>query len=181
MISDRMHSFSVNQSLAGSTPNGNFIMPAQNSVDLSVARDIGNGMGLYVRFQVGTAFTAGGSTTPRLHPCLVYADDQILLTNPTIVSMVGGSNYILTTDGGVPGGLLESALTAGATFYLPVPPMSVAVSGLTAPSHVQRYFGVVYFQLDYVGNWFSAGTMSADIVQAPGDSLIGGYPAATSL
>lgn len=105
-----------------------------DSVDLSVARDIGTGQEVYLQLTVGTAFAGGTSVQPQI---ITSANSN--LSSPTVL----GSGPALTL----------AQLTAGAQFAIPVPPVNPAGRG-------SRYFGVQYV---IVGT-FTGGTITADFV-----------------
>lgn len=87
-----------------------------NTIDLGVARDIGAGEGLYVLFNVETAF-AGGTAV----------QFQIITSASADLS----SSTVLSSTPAV----VDATLVAGYTFVMPVPP--VVGNG-------QRYLGVQY-------------------------------------
>jgi hypothetical protein len=53
------------------------------ALDMSVARDLGEGEPIYLRMLVGTAATSGGSATAVFE--LVTADNEALTTNPVVL------------------------------------------------------------------------------------------------
>lgn len=110
-----------------------------NTIDLSVARDIGEGKDLYAVFTVGTAFAGGTSTTFEI----IGATDAALTTG--IVSL-GMSDVELT-----------AALVAGKQVAVRINPQ-IASNG-------QRYLGARY---TVVGT-NTAGTVTCDIVETIGD------------
>ena len=105
-----------------------------DKVDLSVARDIGEGESLYMNFAIGTAFAGGTSTAFEV----VVADDAALTSNVTVV--------------GSSGALLTAALTASKNIAVRINPL-IGSTG-------KRYFGARY---TVVGT-NSAGTVTADVV-----------------
>ena len=105
-----------------------------DKVDLSVARDIGEGESLYMNFAIGTAFAGGTSTAFEV----VVADDAALTSNVTVV---GSSGALLTAD-----------LTASKNIAVRINPL-IGSTG-------KRYFGARY---TVVGT-NSAGTVTADVV-----------------
>ena len=105
-----------------------------DKVDLSVARDIGEGESLYMNFAIGTAFAGGTSTAFEV----VVADDAALTSNVTVV---GSSGVLLT-----------AALTASKNIAVRINPL-IGSTG-------KRYFGARY---TVVGT-NSAGTVTADVV-----------------
>jgi len=104
-----------------------------NTVDLSQARDIGEGEDLYMNFAVGTAFAGGTSVKFEV----IVADNAALSSN---VLVVGSSDAIAT-----------ASLTAGASQAVRINPQ-VASTG-------KRYLGARY---TVVGT-YTAGTVTADI------------------
>ena len=130
---------------AGST-TGQTITSTANStnvVDLSLARDIGEGMDLYVQFTVGTAFTAAGAAT--LTPTIVVASADTLLTPTTI---------------GTSGTIAVASLIAGYTFVIRLNPQLFG-STTTVSSLGLRYLGAIY---TVATGPMTAGTITADIV-----------------
>lgn len=94
-----------------------------NTIDLGVARDIGQGEGLYACFTVDTTATAAGAATVNFQ---IITSANANLSSPTII---GQTDAIAKTE-----------LTAGRKpIVLPIP--SVA---LLAQPVGQRYFGVQY-------------------------------------
>ena len=107
-----------------------------NVVDLSVARDIGEGEDLYAQFTVNTAFTAAGSATMTI---ALVVSAAAALTTPTT----------LQTTTAIP----VATLIAGYTFAFRIDP-AIASLGL-------RYLGVIY---TIATGPMTAGTMTCDIV-----------------
>jgi hypothetical protein len=105
-----------------------------DKVDLSQARDIGEGEDLFAVFTVGTAFAGGTS----VNMAMVVADDAALTTNVTTIAMTG----VVATAG----------LTAGAQFTVRLNPLIGSLG--------RRYLGASY---TVVGT-YTAGTVTADIV-----------------
>jgi len=110
-----------------------------NTVDLSVARDMGEGNDLYAVFTVGTAFAGGTSTKFEV----IGATNAALTTG---VVAIGGSDAQLT-----------AALVAGKQIAVRIDPQ-IASNG-------QRYLGARY---TVVGT-NTAGTVTCDIVETIGD------------
>lgn len=104
-----------------------------DTVDLSQARDIGEGNDLYMNFAIGTAFAGGTSTEFQV----IVADNAALSTNVTVV---GSSGAIAT-----------ASLGAAASTTVRINP-SVGSLG-------RRYLGARYV----VVGTNSAGTVTADI------------------
>lgn len=103
-----------------------------NSIDLGVARDIGEGLEFDMRVLIGTAFAGGTSTEFQV----ITADDAALTTN-------------VTTRGST-GAVATASLTAGARFVVDI---NAAIG-----SKAQRYIGA---RAVVVGT-NSAGTMFID-------------------
>lgn len=78
-----------------------------NTIDLSQARDVGEGKPLYMVFTVTTAFTrAAGALTVTMN---VLTDDDAALGSPTTLASTGA--------------IAKADLTAGARFVLQIPPV----------------------------------------------------------
>jgi hypothetical protein len=105
-----------------------------DKVDLSQARDIGEGDDLYMVFTVGTALAGGTSVNFQV----TVADDAALSTNATTIGMSG----VIAT----------ASLVAGAQFSVRLNPQIASLG--------RRYLGATY---TIVGT-FTAGTVTADIV-----------------
>lgn len=103
-------------------------------VDLSTARDLGEGEDLYAVFTVGTAFAGGTS----INAAIVTADNTGLSTNPVTIAMTGA--------------VVTASLTAGAQFIVRLGPQVASLG--------KRYFGATY---TVVGT-MTAGTLTCDIV-----------------
>ena len=114
-----------------------------NAVDLSLARDIGEGEELYVQFTVGTAFTAAGAAT--LTPTVVVSAADTLTTPTTI---------------GTGGTIAVASLIAGYTFVIRLNPQLFG-STTTVSSLGLRYLGAIY---TVATGPMTAGTITADIV-----------------
>lgn len=109
---------------------------SENVIDLSLARDIGEGQQLYAVFTVTEAFTSGGAATLAIN---VVVSAAAALTTPTSVGTVSAKAM--------------AALTIGAQFVVPLAPL-VGSLGL-------RYLGAIY---TIATATTTAGTMTADIV-----------------
>jgi hypothetical protein len=105
-----------------------------DKVDLSVARDIGEGEDLFMNFAVTTALTGGTSVTFQA----VVADDAALTSNVTVV---GSSNAIAA-----------ASLVAGYNTAVKINPQIASLG--------KRYFGAQYT----IAGTFSAGKVTADVV-----------------
>lgn len=109
-----------------------------DSVDLTTARDLGEGEGLFAVFTVGTAFAGGTSTQFEV----IIADNGPLTTNPTQIA----------TSIAIP----TAQLVAGAMIAVKIDTPLNPVSG--APT-ARRFLGARY---TVVGT-NTAGTVTADI------------------
>ena len=144
MITDNF--LRLSGSLTAGSATGQSITTTANStnvVDLSLARDIGEGEDLYVQFTVGTAFTAAGSAT--LTPTIVVSAADTLTTPTTI---------------GTSGTIAVASLIAGYTFVIRLNPQLFG-SATTVSSLGARYLGAVY---TVATGPMTAGTITADIV-----------------
>jgi predicted RecA/RadA family phage recombinase len=106
-----------------------------NTIDLSQARDMGEGADLQVAFNVGTALTGGTSVKFEV----IIADNAALSSN---VVVIGSSDAILT-----------AALVAGYSTAVRLNPQIASLG--------KRYLGARYT----VSGTYSAGTVTADIVE----------------
>lgn len=127
MITDKLLRVSEDQAVTATAVS-------TDKIDLSVARDIGEGENLYMNFAVTTAMAGGTSLAFEI----VVADDAALTSNVTVV---GSSGPVLT-----------AAMTAGFNTAVRINP-SIGSLG-------KRYVGARYTA---VGT-FSAGKVTADIV-----------------
>lgn len=137
MITDNF--LRLSGSLTAGTATGQAVTATANStnvVDLSLARDVGEGEDLYVQFTVGTAFTAAGSAT--LTPTIVVSAADSL-TTPTTIATAGT--------------IAVATLVAGYSFAVRLNPL-IASLGL-------RYLGAIY---TVATGPMTAGTITADIV-----------------
>ena len=137
MITDNL--LRLSGSLTAGSATGQAVTATANStnvVDLSLARDVGEGEDLYVQFTVGTAFTAGGSAT--LTPTIVVSAADSL-TTPTTIATAGT--------------IAVATLVAGYSFVVRLNPQ-IASLGL-------RYLGAIY---TVATGPMTAGTITADIV-----------------
>ena len=137
MITDNF--LRLSGSLTAGSATGQAVTATANStnvVDLSLARDIGEGESLYVQFTVGTAFTAAGSAT--LTPTVVVSAADSL-TTPTTIATAGT--------------IAVATLVAGYSFAVRLNPQ-IASLGL-------RYLGAIY---TVATGPMTAGTITADIV-----------------
>ena len=137
MITDNL--LRLSGSLTAGSATGQAVTATANStnvVDLSLARDVGEGEDLYVQFTVGTAFTAGGSAT--LTPTIVVSAADSL-TTPTTIATAGT--------------IAVATLVAGYSFAVRLNPQ-IASLGL-------RYLGAIY---TVATGPMTAGTITADIV-----------------
>ena len=137
MITDNF--LRLSGSLTAGSATGQAVTTTANStniVDLSQARDVGEGEDLYVQFTVGTAFTAGGAAT--LTPTIVVSAADSL-TTPTTIATAGT--------------IAVATLVAGYSFAVRLNPL-IASLGL-------RYLGAIY---TVATGPMTAGTITADIV-----------------
>jgi hypothetical protein len=137
MITDNF--LRLSGSLTAGSATGQAVTITANStnvVDLSLARDVGEGEDLYVQFTVGTAFTAAGSAT--LTPTIVVSAADSL-TTPTTIATAGT--------------IAVATLVAGYSFAVRLNPL-IASLGL-------RYLGAIY---TVATGPMTAGTITADIV-----------------
>ena len=144
MITDNF--LRLSGSLTAGSATGQAVTATANStnvVDLSLARDIGEGESLYVQFTVGTAFTAAGSAT--LTPTVVVSAADTLTTPTTI---------------GTGGTIAVASLIAGFTFVVRLNPQLFG-STTTVSSLGLRYLGAIY---TVATGPMTAGTITADIV-----------------
>ncbi|CAB4131902.1 hypothetical protein UFOVP137_24 [uncultured Caudovirales phage] len=106
-----------------------------DSIDLSTARDMGEGNDLYMNFAVGTALAGGTSVKFEI----IMADNAALTTNPVVI---GSSDAIVT-----------ASLVAAYQTALRINPQVKSLG--------KRYLGARY---TIVGT-YTAGTVTADIVE----------------
>lgn len=129
MITDINLNLSLNQSLTTGTIN------STNVIDLSQARDIGEGEDLTVAVSVNQAFAGGTSVTA----IVVTADDAALTQN---VTPIGSS-----------GAIPLASLTAGNFFYLELNPQYASAG--------HQYIGIQYV----CGGTFTQGSVNANVVK----------------
>ena len=144
MITDNF--LRLSGSLTAGTATGQAVTATANStnvVDLSLARDIGEGDDVYVSFSVGTAFTAAGAAT--LTPTVVVSAADTLTTPTTL---------------GTGGTIAVASLVAGYTFVIRVNPQ-LFYSSTTNSSLGLRYLGVIH---TVATGPMTAGTITADVV-----------------
>ena len=144
MITDNF--LRLSGSLTAGTATGQAVTVTANStnvIDLSLARDVGEGDDLYVSFSVGTAFTAAGAAT--LTPTVVVSAADTLTTPTTL---------------GTGGTIAVASLVAGYTFVIRVNPQ-LFYSSTTNSSLGLRYLGVIY---TVATGPMTAGTITADVV-----------------
>lgn len=106
-----------------------------NTVDLSVARDMGEGNDLYMNFAITAGFAGGTSTNFEI----IVADNAALSSNVTVI--------------GASGAILTAALGVGTNIAVRFNPL-VGSTG-------KRYLGARYT----VSGTNSAGTVTADVVE----------------
>lgn len=127
MITDKLLRVSTDQAVTTTAVS-------TDTIDLSVARDMGEGQDLYMNFAMTTAFAGGTSTNFEV----IVADDAALTSNVTVV---GASGAIATAD-----------LTLGKNIAVRVNPL-VGSTG-------KRYMGARYT----VSGTNTAGKVTADVV-----------------
>ena len=127
MITDKLLRLSDAQAIT-TTAN------STNVIDLSAARDIGEGDDLYVVINVNTALAGGTS----LATSVVVADDTGLSSNVVTLGMTG---TVLTAN-----------LGAGAQFIMRISPQIAALG--------HRYLGLIFT----VSGTYTSGAVTADIV-----------------
>ena len=109
---------------------------SSNSIDLSVARDVGEGKELFFNFAITTAVSAGTSVEFK-----VVIDDKADLSTATTIASSGA--------------IVKASLTKGKNIVVPIPPQ--------VGSKGKRYLGATY---TVVGdNSAGAGAVTADIVE----------------
>ena len=128
MITDKLLRLSDAQAILGTD------LAATDVIDLLQARDIGEGMDLYMAVTVITAFVGGTSI-------------EFIVKGSTDATIVTGDTTL-----GTSGAIGVGNLTAGAQFFVRINPQ-FASTGL-------RYIGAFYD----VSGTFSAGTVTTDIV-----------------
>jgi len=127
MITDKLLRVSTDQALTTTAVS-------TDTIDLSVARDIGEGQDLYMNFAVTTALAGGTSVKFEV----IQADNAALSSN---VQVIGSSDAVLT-----------AALVAGYNTAVRINPQ-VASNG-------KRYLGARYT----ISGTYTAGAVTADIV-----------------
>lgn len=130
MITDQLLKVSAAQAVTASAVS-------TDKVDLSVARDIGEGEGLYMNFSVDTTATAAGAATVEFQ--VVVADDAALTTNVTVVG----------TSGAIP----KASLVAGYNTAVRINPQIASLG--------RRYFGANYV---VATGPLTAGAFTANVV-----------------
>lgn len=88
-----------------------------NTIDLSVARDIGEGRDLFMVFTVVVGFAGTGTITMQ-----VVTDDDPALGSPTVI--------------GATAAITATTLTAGTQYIVPIPPRVASLG--------ERYLGAQY-------------------------------------
>ena len=109
---------------------------SDKSIDLSVARDVGEGTNLFFNFAITTAMSAGTSCAFEI----IIADDAALTSN--VVSL------------GTTGAIVKASLTKGTNVVLPIPPRVASLG--------KRYLGARYTVAG--DNSAGAGKVTADVV-----------------
>ncbi len=127
MITDKLLRVSEDQAITTTAVS-------TDKIDLSVARDIGEGQDLFMNFAVTTAFSGGTSVKFEV----VIADDAAISSN---VEVVGSSDAVLT-----------AALVAGKNEAVRINPKIASLG--------RRYLAARYT----VSGTYSAGKVTADVV-----------------
>jgi len=127
MITDKLLRVSTDQALTTTAVS-------TDTIDLSVARDIGEGQDLYMNFAVTTALAGGTSVKFEV----IQADNAALSSN---VQVIGSSDAVLT-----------AALVAGYNTAVRINPQ-VASNG-------KRYLGARYT----ISGTYTSGAVTADVV-----------------
>lgn len=141
---------------------------ATNTIDLQVAREVGEGHNTYISITVTTSFVDGGGVDAgRVYFGVLMADDAALTSNVIMpISLTGGQPILYGATGG-PSGFTSGALVApsntsrGTRLLLPVPP----VEG--SPAFRKRYMTLAMVQPNWFTGFFSAGALSARVVVNP--------------
>ena len=128
MITDKLLRVSEDQALTTTAVS-------TNTVDLSVARDMGEGHDLFMNFAVTTALSGGTSVTFEI----IVADNAALSSNVTVI---GSSGAVLT-----------AALGAGTNIAVRFNPL-IGSTG-------KQYLGARYT----ISGTYSAGKVTADVVE----------------
>lgn len=134
MITDLNLRISTDQSIALNATSA----LSDNSVDLSVARDIGEGRELYMNFAITTAMSAGTSCTFEV----IIADNAALTSN--VVSLCSSA------------AIGQATLVAGYNTVLRIPPLIGSLG--------KRYLGARYTVAGNNGS--GTGKVTTDIVTA---------------
>lgn len=134
MITDKLLRVSEDQAVTATAVS-------TNTVDLSQARDIGEGENLFMNFALTEAFATGTSTTFDA----IIADDAALTTN---VEVIGSSGAVAT-----------AGLTLGKNIAVRLNPQ-IGLKG-------RRYFGARY---TVAGSSNTTGKVTADVVHGIQDS-----------
>lgn len=133
MITDINLRISTDQVLTGITDTSAL---STNSIDLTQARDIGEGKELYMNFAITTGVTNGTSTEFQI----VIADDAALTSNLVVIASSGA--------------VATASLPIGTHVPVPIPPKPGSLG--------KRYIGARYV----VVGTNNAGKVTADIVEA---------------
>ncbi len=130
MITDKYLRFSENQAITGTD------VASTDIVDLTVARDIGEGENLFICITVGAAAFAGGTSI------------DFILKGSTDTTIAAGDPTIVST-----GAIVTASLTAGSQHIMRIPPLLASLG--------YRYIGMFY---DVTGT-MTAGTVTVDVVK----------------
>lgn len=183
MMMEELGNFATDQSIGfevGGLSIGTALILSDNKYDMQNRRQMPDG--LFVEFRVTETFTVGGGT-PVLQFGLMVADDAILATNATTISLCGGLVQLVPSLGiGVENvaspALFAAQLAAGLVMFMPVPRMSVMQSAITGytggvKTTLQRYLGACWWQPAWSTSFFEAGRMSARLVALPPNADFG--------
>ena len=132
MITDKLLRVSEDQTLKLNATSA----VSTNTIDLSQARDIGEGKELFFNFDITEAVSAGTSVEFQ-----IVIDDKADLSTATVIASSGA--------------IVKASLTLGKNIVVPIPPLVGSLG--------KRYLGTKY---TVVGdNSAGAGKVTADIVE----------------
>lgn len=142
MITDALNQLSSAQTVTGSSP-----VLSTNTIDQLVPRDLGEGQGVSVMFQVGTAFA--GLTALEMQA--ITADDAALSSNVKVIGSTGA--------------IPVASLAAGARFIARVNPTN---------NKGQRYVGARYVPTG-TGSAGTLSAVICDIQSADAKQVASGF------